>query len=65
MFDSPFQICPVCNEPVLLDQTLRECAGEHGCGDGQGCPLARCFSGHDFSVQPEMRNEHEQTPRSS
>jgi hypothetical protein len=51
MFDSPFAYCPQCAEMVLLDQTLRECAAEHGCGKDAGCPLARYFTGHDFSFE--------------
>ena len=49
MFDSPFDYCPVCNEMVLLDQTRRECSGEHHCAASVSCPLAGCFSGFDFS----------------
>lgn len=47
MFDSPFTYCPKCGEMVLLDQTQRECAAEHRCGDAE-CPLADSFSGIDF-----------------
>ena len=47
MFDSPFAYCPLCGEMVLLDQTRRECAAEHGCGERE-CPLGGCFSGYDF-----------------
>ncbi len=50
MFDSPFDYCPVCKEAVLLDQTRRECAAEHHCDSQAACPLERCFSGYDFSV---------------
>jgi hypothetical protein len=28
---------------VLLDQTQRECAREHGCPPGQNCPFDNCF----------------------
>lgn len=48
MFDSPFAYCPHCGEMVLLDQTQRECAGEHRCGD-IACPLGACFTGFDFN----------------
>ncbi len=48
MFDSPFDRCPVCNEMVLLDQTQKECAREHGCRNVD-CPLGRYFVGVDFS----------------
>ena len=49
MFDSPFTHCPRCNEMVLLDQTLKECAREHRCRDTKHCPLANFFCGADFS----------------
>jgi len=49
MFDSPFTYCAKCGEMVLLDQTQRECAAEHHCGDIE-CPLGTLFSGIDFSV---------------
>jgi hypothetical protein len=62
MFDSPFDHCPVCNQMVLLDQTQRECALEHGCLSKdrclEHCPLARQFCGHDFSAAPPTRNVH-------
>jgi|WetSurSiteA1Bulk_404760.scaffolds.fasta_scaffold769165_1 hypothetical protein len=52
MFDSPFTYCAKCGEMVLLDQTRRECAAEHRCGD-VACPLAELFSGIDFqAAQP-------------
>jgi hypothetical protein len=51
MFDSPFTFCAKCGEMVLLDQTRRECAAEHRCGD-IGCPLAAMFSGIDFQPTP-------------
>lgn len=59
MFDSPFTYCPKCGEMVLLDQTRRECAGEHRCGD-VCCPLEECFSGIDFEETPpcpEIKHE--------
>lgn len=46
--DSSFQLCPVCNEYVLLDQTQRECAKEHGC-EGKVCPFAGSFTGREFT----------------
>jgi len=53
MFDSPFTYCAKCGEMVLLDQTQRECATEHRCGD-IACPLAALFGGIDFaSGQPD------------
>lgn len=51
MFDSPFEFCPRCGEVVLLDQTQRECATEHHCAKGD-CPLARFFTGIDFTRPP-------------
>ncbi len=42
MFGSPFAYCPVANDCVLLDQTLRECAREHGCRESR-CPLQGLF----------------------
>jgi len=51
MFDSPFTYCAKCGEMVLLDQTRRECAAEHRCGDIE-CPLAAVFSGIDFQPEP-------------
>ena len=47
MFDSPFAFCPRCGDMVLLDQTRRECAREHGCAQ-EHCPLAAWFGGIDF-----------------
>lgn len=46
--DSSFQLCPVCNEYVLLDQSRRECAGEHAC-EASACPLKKFFTGRDFT----------------
>lgn len=45
MFDSPFDLCPRQREMVLLDQTVEECAREHGCEDSSRCPLGKCFVG--------------------
>lgn len=54
MFDSPIDRCPVCGQMVLLDQTRRECAREHGCDEALPCPLEKYFTGIDFSVdQPK------------
>lgn len=50
MFDSPIGPCPLCGQMVLLDQTQRECAGEHHCSADAACPLQRLFTGIDFSV---------------
>ena len=43
-FDSPVARCEVAREMVLLDETQRECAREHGCAPGQKCPLAGWFT---------------------
>jgi hypothetical protein len=48
VLDSPFDFCKVCREYVLLDQTQRQCAAEHGCGHRPDCPLARYFTGIEF-----------------
>jgi len=58
MLDSPFERCPRCRQYVLLDQTRRQCAREHGCGEGEACPLARYFTGVEFgsaAVPPAPR----------
>ncbi|MCC6196301.1 MAG: hypothetical protein IT518_17750 [Burkholderiales bacterium] len=46
MFDSPFEYCHACGHYVLLDQTCRECAREHGCA--APCPLQELFTGVEF-----------------
>lgn len=48
MFDSPLEVCRICGEWVLLDQTHKECAREHHC-TVERCPLERYFTGVDFS----------------
>ena len=45
--DSPFELCPVCEEYVLLDQAQQECAREHHCKNVE-CPLARFFVGKEM-----------------
>ena len=50
MFDSPFELCPVCRQYVLLDQTQRQCASEHHCSDAARCPLRSCFTGIEFGA---------------
>ncbi len=47
LIDSPFEICPVCDEYVFLDQTYRQCAREHHCGN-MNCPLQRFFVGREI-----------------
>ena len=49
--DSPFEICPHCREPVLLDQSQADCAREHGCGN-KDCPLSPLFTGETFPPDP-------------
>lgn len=49
MFDSPFTHCPRCNEMVILDQTVTECAREHQCRNTKTCPLREYFCGADFT----------------
>lgn len=51
LIDSPFEICPVCDEYVLLDQTQRQCAREHHC-ENVKCPLGRFFVGREVPAQP-------------
>ncbi|HQZ02410.1 MAG TPA: hypothetical protein PL024_10700 [Thauera sp.] len=43
IFDSPIGRCEAVKEMVLLDETQRECACEHGCPPGFDCPLAGHF----------------------
>jgi hypothetical protein len=45
MADSHFQYCALCRADVLLNQTQRRCAGEHGCEDLSKCVLRRFFTG--------------------
>ena len=44
--DSPFDICPVCDDYVFLDLTQRQCAREHHC-EHVKCPLQRFFVGRE------------------
>ncbi len=59
MFDSPFAFCPRCGEMVLLDQTQRECAREHGCTK-EPCPLGEWFGGIDFGKETNKGKPDEQ-----
>jgi len=43
LIDSPFEVCPVCDGYVFLDQTYEHCAREHHCENTQ-CPLKRFFA---------------------
>ena len=57
-FDSPFEVCPVCDEYVLLDQSHRECAREHHC-EHVKCPLARYFVGKEMKEETDdASDEH-------
>jgi len=42
--DSPIGRCEAVHEMVLLDETQKECALEHGCPPGRECPLEDCFA---------------------
>jgi hypothetical protein len=65
MFDSPFEYCTVCRKYVVLDQTQRECAREHRCGDVVNCPLRRCFSGIEFRETGPAEGRSKKTPSTS
>jgi hypothetical protein len=56
LIDSPFEICPICDEYVFLDLTHRQCAREHHCGNIK-CPLQRFFVGRE--MQNSARNSVE------
>jgi hypothetical protein len=43
MFYSPFDVCDVCKQYVLLDQTQADCSREHHCQVAH-CPLQRFFA---------------------
>jgi len=43
-FDSPVGRCEMVREMVLLDETQRECAREHGCPKNRKCPLKSYFA---------------------
>ena len=43
-FDAPIARCETMHQMVLLDETRKECACEHGCPPGQICPLAADFA---------------------
>ncbi|SEG18580.1 hypothetical protein [Thauera chlorobenzoica] len=57
IFDAPIGRCEVVHEMVLLDETRRECACEHGCPPGQACPLAHCFARRSglYEAHPEFK----------
>lgn len=56
LIDSPFEVCPVCDEYVLLDQTQRQCAQEHHC-ENIKCPLQRFFVGREMQESAPTANE--------
>jgi hypothetical protein len=42
MFNSPLHFCKVCKQYVELDQSVEQCAREHGCRS-EACPYASLF----------------------
>jgi hypothetical protein len=60
LIDSPFEVCPVCDEYVFLDQTQRQCAQEHHCENIE-CPLARFFEGKEVEGASAVDTEKEST----
>ena len=54
-FDAPIARCEAMNQMVLLDETRRECAFEHGCPPGQKCPLKGCVARQSglYDAHPE------------
>jgi hypothetical protein len=61
VFDSPFEFCPVCRAYVLLDQTQRQCAHEHGCAGTAKCPLEKYFTGIEFrEARPKVKPKRPQ-----
>jgi len=55
-FDAPIARCETMHQMVLLDETRKECACEHGCPPGQECPLAACFAHQSglYEAHPEV-----------
>ncbi len=55
-FDAPIARCETMHQMVLLDETRKECACEHGCPPGQTCPLAGCFATRSglYEAHPEL-----------
>ena len=56
LIDSPFEVCPVCDEYVFLDQTQAQCAREHHC-ESIKCPLKRFFASGEESDDDRKRQE--------
>ena len=59
-FDSPIERCTVCGQIVLLDQTQKECATEHGCGSRE-CALGKYFEG--IPISTEQSGKPDVTPK--
>lgn len=55
-FDAPIARCEAMHQMVLLDETRKECACEHGCPPGQICPLATSFARQSglYEAHPEI-----------
>jgi hypothetical protein len=49
--DTPFERCQRCNNYVMLDQTVQECATEHRCRDIENCPLKALFEAEQIKLQ--------------
>jgi hypothetical protein len=64
LIDSPFEICPVCDEYVFLDQTQKQCAREHHC-ENIKCPLQRFFVGREMQNSPAGDAESADTEKES
>lgn len=58
--DSPVGRCEAVHEMVLLDETQKECAREHGCPPGRQCPLEGCFYARSGIEHPESLPRHRQ-----
>ena len=61
MFDSPFDFCPRQRDMVLLDQTVTECARDHGCTDSATCPLCKCFTGTGDETRQLQKDRDDKT----
>ena len=48
IFDCPISRCEAMRTLVVTDQTQQQCAHENDCPPGTVCPLADCFSGHEW-----------------
>ncbi|MCC4117391.1 hypothetical protein LLG90_18715 [Aromatoleum toluclasticum] len=61
--DSPIGRCEAVREMVLLDETQKECAREHGCPDGRNCPLKGWFTEQSGVSDPANLPAKRATPR--